>query len=71
MVLLLWWMMMIITASVIRLQSWWRMIRVRKKYRAWLADRLGIKRKYYRSWCIFWKSERMHSVRVLGLCMVD
>lgn len=56
-------------ASVVRLQSWWRMIRVRRKYEEWLVERRAVRRKYYRSWKIFWRSERMHLVSIHSMVL--
>ncbi|RYH15349.1 hypothetical protein EON65_31860 [archaeon] len=58
-------------ASVLRIQSWWRMMQVRMKYMEYLAERKEMKRTYYRSWKIYWRSERMFSVGHLLPTTID
>ena len=55
-------------ATVVRLQSWWRMIRVRRKFLEVLYERRLVKRKIYRALKIYWKSERMHRVSYIITC---
>ena len=51
----------------VKLQSWWRMMRVRMQYYEIMNQRRMLKKRCYRSLKIYWKSERMHYVRGFDL----
>jgi hypothetical protein len=53
-------------ATAVHVQSWWRMTRVRREYNRVMNERKSLKRRCYRSWKIYWKSERLHLFHVLG-----
>ena len=53
-------------ATAVYVQSWWRMIRIRREYNRIMNERKYLKRRCYRSWKIYWKSERLYLFHVLG-----
>lgn len=50
-------------AMAVRIQSWFRMVRVRNLYWVILAERKSVKYTYLRAWRIQQKSEKMFRVR--------
>ncbi len=50
--------------TIVRLQSWWRMIRVRRQFNEIMNGRYLQKKRCYRSWKIYWRSERLFYVRI-------
>lgn len=57
--------------TVVKLQSWWRMIRIRRQFFAVMNERRLLKKRCYRGWKIFWKSERLFYVCYYCILLVD
>lgn len=52
---------------IVRLQTWWRMMKIRCMFRVHRRERIVTKRKFYLAWKRFWKSEKMHKFQTLGI----
>ena len=49
-------------ATIVRLQSWWRMSKMRRAFFQIIADRREVKKLYFRAIKIYWQSEKMRYV---------
>ena len=52
-----------LTGCVVRIQSWWRMLKPYHAFRALKRAQRELKALYYRALRLYWKSERLYRVR--------
>ena len=51
---------------IVRIQSWWRMLRIKEKFAAWRAERKAVRRHVFRSWKQYFLSEKMRTKIICG-----
>lgn len=56
--------LVLLLATIVRLQSWWRMSKMRRAFFQIIADRREVKKLYFRAIKIYWQSEKMRYVRI-------
>jgi hypothetical protein len=53
-------------ATVVRLQSWWRMMKMRKMFFQIIEERRERKKLYFRAFKIYWQSEKLRYYHLFG-----
>ena len=57
-----------VIVDVVRLQSWWRMLMIKRHFAAWRAERNASRGLYFFAWKCEWLVEKMR-MRLIGGCV--